>query len=74
MIKEIYVIRETDLEMAIVNSKSRVYPMHVFLNSSRQFLWSFRLPGEAQKIDRMMEAFAKRFCDQNPGVFTSSGW
>uniref|UniRef100_A0A3P8YX61 Cytohesin 4a n=1 Tax=Esox lucius TaxID=8010 RepID=A0A3P8YX61_ESOLU len=29
----------------------------------RQFLWSFRLPGEAQKIDRMMEAFAKRYCD-----------
>uniref|UniRef100_A0A6Q2Y1W7 Cytohesin 4a n=1 Tax=Esox lucius TaxID=8010 RepID=A0A6Q2Y1W7_ESOLU len=28
----------------------------------RQFLWSFRLPGEAQKIDRMMEAFAKRVC------------
>ncbi|KAH0631936.1 hypothetical protein JD844_019846, partial [Phrynosoma platyrhinos] len=26
----------------------------------RQFLWSFRLPGEAQKIDRMMEAFASR--------------
>lgn len=30
---------------------------------SRQFLWSFRLPGEAQKIDRMMECFAKRYCD-----------
>ncbi|KAJ3601090.1 hypothetical protein NHX12_032063 [Muraenolepis orangiensis] len=29
----------------------------------RQFLWSFRLPGEAQKIDRMMEAFAARYCD-----------
>lgn len=29
----------------------------------RQFLWSFRLPGEAQKIDRMMECFAKRYCD-----------
>ncbi|KAJ8937086.1 hypothetical protein NQ314_012029, partial [Rhamnusium bicolor] len=28
-----------------------------------QFLWSFRLPGEAQKIDRMMECFAKRYCD-----------
>ncbi|KAI3359240.1 hypothetical protein L3Q82_002759 [Scortum barcoo] len=27
----------------------------------RQFLWSFRLPGEAQKIDRMMEAFASRY-------------
>ena len=39
----------------------------------REFLWSFRLPGEAQKIDRMMEGFAKRYCEQNPGVFTSPG-
>lgn len=41
--------------------------------SSRQFLWSFRLPGEAQKIDRMMEAFASRYCLCNPGVFQSTG-
>lgn len=39
----------------------------------RQFLWSFRLPGEAQKIDRMMEAFARRYCRCNPGVFQSAG-
>ncbi|NWI37450.1 CYH4 protein, partial [Picathartes gymnocephalus] len=32
----------------------------------RQFLWSFRLPGEAQKIDRMMEAFANWYCKCNP--------
>ncbi|XP_054898605.1 cytohesin-1b isoform X2 [Poeciliopsis prolifica] len=38
----------------------------------RQFLWSFRLPGEAQKIDRMMEAFAQRYCHCNPGVFQST--
>uniref|UniRef100_A0A8C4XEV1 Cytohesin 1a n=1 Tax=Erpetoichthys calabaricus TaxID=27687 RepID=A0A8C4XEV1_ERPCA len=38
----------------------------------RQFLWSFRLPGEAQKIDRMMEAFAQRYCQCNPGVFQST--
>ncbi|XP_010903773.1 cytohesin 4b isoform X1 [Esox lucius] len=38
----------------------------------RQFLWSFRLPGEAQKIDRMMEAFAKRYCDCNADVFQST--
>ncbi|KAM4597874.1 cytohesin-2 [Polymixia lowei] len=38
----------------------------------RQFLWSFRLPGEAQKIDRMMEAFATRYCDCNTGVFQST--
>lgn len=41
--------------------------------SPRQFLWSFRLPGEAQKIDRMMEAFAARYCLCNPGVFRSTG-
>ncbi|KTF85446.1 hypothetical protein cypCar_00000953 [Cyprinus carpio] len=38
----------------------------------RQFLWSFRLPGEAQKIDRMMETFAARYCQCNPGVFQST--
>ncbi|KAF7698488.1 hypothetical protein HF521_004998 [Silurus meridionalis] len=38
----------------------------------RQFLWSFRLPGEAQKIDRMMEAFAQRYCTCNAGVFQST--
>ncbi|XP_072444783.1 cytohesin-3-like [Chiloscyllium punctatum] len=38
----------------------------------RQFLWSFRLPGEAQKIDRMMEAFATQYCHCNPDVFQST--
>uniref|UniRef100_A0A8C1L0Q2 Cytohesin 4b n=1 Tax=Cyprinus carpio TaxID=7962 RepID=A0A8C1L0Q2_CYPCA len=38
----------------------------------RQFLWSFRLPGEAQKIDRMMEAFATRYCNCNANVFQST--
>ncbi|XP_015215045.1 cytohesin-3-like isoform X2 [Lepisosteus oculatus] len=38
----------------------------------RQFLWSFRLPGEAQKIDRMMEAFATRYCECNSSVFQST--
>lgn len=41
--------------------------------SHRQFLWSFRLPGEAQKIDRMMEAFATRYCECNRSVFQSTG-
>lgn len=31
------------------------------------------MPGEAQKIDRMMEAFAQRYCHCNPGVFQSTG-
>ena len=50
-------------------------PPHLlaFSHCARQFLWSFRLPGEAQKIDRMMEAFASRYCQCNPGVFQSTG-
>ncbi|KAJ4446274.1 Cytohesin-1 [Periplaneta americana] len=39
---------------------------------SQQFLWSFRLPGEAQKIDRMMECFAQRYCQLNPNIFTNT--
>ncbi|KAJ8318690.1 hypothetical protein KUTeg_003781 [Tegillarca granosa] len=31
-----------------------------------------KLPGEAQKIDRMMECFAERYCELNTGVFTST--
>ena len=34
----------------------------------RHFLSGFRLPGEAQKIDRMMEKFAERFCSANGEV------
>ncbi|XP_028395467.1 cytohesin-1-like isoform X2 [Dendronephthya gigantea] len=44
----------------------------LLVEALRTFLWSFRLPGEAQKIDRMMECFAKKYCDQNEGVFTST--
>ena len=35
----------------------------------RVFLESFRLPGEAQKIDRIMEAFAKRYFTQRQSCF-----
>lgn len=44
----------------------------VFHYCFRQFLWSFRLPGEAQKIDRMMECFAQRYCQLNPDIFTNA--
>ncbi|KAL9268921.1 Brefeldin A-inhibited guanine nucleotide-exchange protein 2-like protein [Drosera capensis] len=38
----------------------------------RAFLQGFRLPGEAQKIDRIMEKFAERYCKCNPKVFSSA--
>nr|CAB3222754.1 brefeldin A-inhibited guanine nucleotide-exchange protein 1 [Phallusia mammillata] len=45
-----------------------------FVSALRLFLEGFRLPGEAQKIDRMMEKFASRYCDCNPSgtVFASA--
>jgi Sec7-like guanine-nucleotide exchange factor len=43
-----------------------------FDNSIRVFLSGFRLPGEAQKIDRIMEKFAQRFCQCNPDLFPNA--
>ena len=45
-----------------------------FIDSLRLFLTGFRLPGEAQKIDRLMEKFAQRYCEGHPqnGVFASA--
>ena len=37
-----------------------------FVPALRLFLSGFRLPGEAQKIDRMMEKFASHYCSTNP--------
>ncbi|XP_074598871.1 ADP ribosylation factor guanine nucleotide exchange factor Sec71 isoform X2 [Brevipalpus obovatus] len=36
------------------------------VSALRMFLEGFRLPGEAQKIDRLMEKFASRYCECNP--------
>ena len=45
-----------------------------FVSALRTFLEGFRLPGEAQKIDRLMEKFASRYCETNVnnGLFASA--
>ncbi|KAK8729377.1 hypothetical protein OTU49_008796 [Cherax quadricarinatus] len=45
-----------------------------FVPALRMFLEGFRLPGEAQKIDRLMEKFASRYCEcnANVGLFASA--
>ncbi|KAI3449141.1 hypothetical protein Pfo_005806 [Paulownia fortunei] len=43
-----------------------------FDEAIRKFLQGFRLPGEAQKIDRIMEKFAERYCKCNPKAFISA--
>eukprot|EP01116_Phalansterium_solitarium_P024696 TRINITY_DN9119_c0_g1_i1.p1 TRINITY_DN9119_c0_g1~~TRINITY_DN9119_c0_g1_i1.p1 ORF type:complete len:1155 (+),score=322.34 TRINITY_DN9119_c0_g1_i1:118-3465(+) len=41
-----------------------------FDDALRYFLGKFRLPGEAQKIDRIVQRFAARYHALNPGVFS----
>lgn len=43
-----------------------------FVAALRKFLKTFRLPGEAQKIDRFMLKFAERYVEQNPNVFANA--
>jgi brefeldin A-inhibited guanine nucleotide-exchange protein len=43
-----------------------------FVEALRQFLQNFRLPGEAQKIDRFMLKFAARYLQGNPATFKSA--
>lgn len=43
-----------------------------FGEAIRVLLKGFRLPGEAQKIDRIMEKFAERYCKCNPNSFRSA--
>jgi hypothetical protein len=38
----------------------------------RKLLRQFRLPGEAQQIDRILEKFATQYHSQNPGVFLNA--
>lgn len=42
------------------------------VDALRNFLQSFRLPGEGQKIDRFMLKFAERYVDHNPGIFSKA--
>jgi brefeldin A-inhibited guanine nucleotide-exchange protein len=43
-----------------------------FVDALREFLQSFRLPGEAQKIDRFMLKFANRYVMGNPNAFANA--
>jgi len=69
-----YIGEKDDFHLAVMNSfigrqNFRGQPL---VPSLRIFLNSFRLPGEAQKIDRLMECFAKKYCEQNPQIFRNS--
>ncbi|KAF2762148.1 hypothetical protein EJ05DRAFT_507729 [Pseudovirgaria hyperparasitica] len=43
-----------------------------FVDALRRFLQCFRLPGEAQKIDRFMLKFAERYITGNPNAYANA--
>nr|POF12647.1 protein transport protein sec7 [Quercus suber] len=43
-----------------------------FVDALRRFLQSFRLPGEAQKIDRLVLKFSERYLSGNPAAFANA--
>uniref|UniRef100_A0A0R3X221 Cytohesin-3 n=1 Tax=Hydatigena taeniaeformis TaxID=6205 RepID=A0A0R3X221_HYDTA len=43
-----------------------------FLPALRNFLFSFQLPGESQKIDKILLSFAHQYVLQNPSAFHTS--
>lgn len=69
-----YLGERKDFNMAVLKAFVTLHEFTdmILVQALRQFLWSFRLPGEAQKIDRMMECFAERYCEMNPGMFLTS--
>ncbi|KAL7669433.1 hypothetical protein ACOME3_010087 [Neoechinorhynchus agilis] len=42
------------------------------VDALRRFLGSFRLPGEGQKIDRIVESFAQHYQSSNPETFANA--
>lgn len=57
------------LELYFTNFEFLGDPLDIAL---RKFLMESTLPTETQQIDRVVEAFAKRYSDCNPGLYTST--
>ncbi|XP_076329708.1 cytohesin-1-like isoform X4 [Tachypleus tridentatus] len=68
-----YLGERNDFNMKVLDAFVELHDFTdlILVQALRQFLWSFRLPGEAQKIDRMMEKFAQRYCQLNTDVFSN---
>jgi len=61
--------REFNKEVLLQFVQCHEFTQLLLVQALRQFLWSFRLPGEAMQIDRVMDAFAAHYCAQNPNIF-----
>ncbi|OVA15766.1 SEC7-like [Macleaya cordata] len=69
-----YLGQHEEFPLAVMHAyvDSMMFSGMKFDTAIREFLRGFRLPGEAQKIDRIMEKFAERYCADNPGLFKNA--
>ncbi|XP_050218779.1 brefeldin A-inhibited guanine nucleotide-exchange protein 5 [Mercurialis annua] len=69
-----YLGQHEEFPLAVMHAyvDSMKFSEMMFSTAIREFLKGFRLPGEAQKIDRIMEKFAERYCADNPGLFKNA--
>ncbi|TNN18492.1 Cytohesin-1 [Schistosoma japonicum] len=63
--------KEFNMQVLDAFAKLHNFKDEEFLPALRQFLFSFQLPGESQKIDRILTSFSERYVEQNPTVFNS---
>ena len=76
MIKINFALRSDEHHIAIMHAfvDDMDFDDSPFIDALRLFLQSFRLPGEAQKIDRFMLKFAERYMAGNSETpFKSAG-
>ncbi|KAK9788000.1 hypothetical protein WJX73_004027 [Symbiochloris irregularis] len=69
-----YLGHHDDLPVAVMHAYIDIerFPDLTLDAALRMLLKGFRLPGEAQKIDRIMEKFAERYCRDNPDAFATA--
>ncbi|GFP95753.1 brefeldin a-inhibited guanine nucleotide-exchange protein 5 [Phtheirospermum japonicum] len=69
-----YLGQHEDFPVAVMHAyvESMNFSGMKFDIAMREFLKGFRLPGEAQKIDDLMEKFADCYCAGNPGLFKNA--
>eukprot|EP00698_Gefionella_okellyi_P024701 TRINITY_DN878_c0_g1_i2.p1 TRINITY_DN878_c0_g1~~TRINITY_DN878_c0_g1_i2.p1 ORF type:complete len:1588 (+),score=410.80 TRINITY_DN878_c0_g1_i2:68-4831(+) len=69
-----YIGELADLNIAVLHEIifSLDFATSEFDDALRLMCQQFRLPGEAQKIDRIMLHFAQHYCETNPGKFSSA--
>lgn len=64
----------SDLSKLVLLHYTRTYDFGgmAFIDALRAYLTPFRLPGESQKIDRIMECFSGHYHATNPNIFSCS--